>query len=722
MLILADIYVDIIGSSIMQDGNELFNTQIEWLNSIGSATFVIDSKNIVKFWSRSCEILTGVKSEEIINTNKHWRGFYSEERTCLADMVLDENWKDKTCLYDHVAKAPNTDRGLIASNWCQTPNGLKFLIFEANALYDENHNIVGVIETLSDATKLKQAEDESQMLSKAVEQSSSSVVITDPTGKIEFINPRFTEITGYLEKDVIGEQIDLIRPQNSDNETYKKIEKELARAGQWKGELQSVRKDGSLYWERCCLALIRDTDGKVTHLVGVQDDITSEYEAAQKLNYDATHDALTGLINRRGFEEKAEELINSNHPDKTKHSLCFIDLDQFKIVNDTCGHEAGDELLRRISKIFTDNVRKNDTLARLGGDEFVILMENCDIEHSFRLATTLLKVIQSFDFLWQGESFKVGLSIGIVVFDNSITSLIELMRQADSACYIAKDLGRNRIQIYSDDDSVLNKRQSEIKWVTKIQKALDEDAFYLDAQSIQSLDGETSVHYELLVRMRDDNGANIPPNEFLPSAERYNLIALIDRWVIKKTFELLAEYPTFLQQVNFVSVNLSGQSLVNDELKVFIENQLEKTGISGSKLCFEITETSAIKNLTTAINLINGLKEHGCSFAIDDFGSGLSSYGYLKNLPVDYLKIDGIFVKEIVDDPIDYALVKSINEVGHILNIKTIAEYVENNEIKGMLKAIGVDYAQGYSISRPVHFEEILERSKNMLDMKKYIA
>ncbi len=703
----------------MHDKNGLINSRIEWLNSIGSAAFVIDVNNIVRFWSRSCEILTGIESEEVLNTNKHWKGFYSEERTCLADMVLDEAWKEKVHLYEHIKAAPNTERGLIASNWCQTPSGLKFLIFEANALFDDSKNMVGVIETLSDATELKKAQDELQTLSMAVDHCSSSVLITDPDGKIEFVNPRFSEITGFLRNEVIDKDINLIRPDDHCNNSYKEIGKALDSTGEWKGELQSVRKDGSHYWERCSLSVVKDTGGNVTHLVGVQDDITSEYEATQKLNYDATHDALTGLINRRGFEEKAETVIRNNKVNNRKHSLCFIDLDQFKIVNDTCGHEAGDELLRRISNIFTDNVRKSDTLARLGGDEFAILMEDCELEYSYQRATTLLKVIQDFDFLWQGESFKVGLSIGIVVFDNSVTNLIDLMRQVDSACYIAKDMGRNRIQVYSADDSQLNKRQSEIKWVSRIQKALDEDSFYLDAQPIEALDTNEKAHYELLVRMRDEQGQSIFPNEFLPSAERYNFISLIDRWVIRKALSLLADTPAFLKQINFISINISGQSLANDELIDFICAQFDKTGVDGSKLCFEITETSTIKNLKTAVNLINELKKHGCSFAIDDFGSGLSSYAYLKNLPVDYLKIDGIFVKEIVNEPIDYALVKSINEVGHILNIKTIAEFVENNEIKGMLKAIGIDYVQGYGISKPVNFEGLLEQSNNVIEIKK---
>ncbi|MBL1142509.1 MAG: EAL domain-containing protein [Proteobacteria bacterium] len=696
------------------------NSHTELLNSIGSAAFVIDSNNKVIFWSRSCETLTGLKSETVLNTNKHWMGFYSKERPCLADMVLDEDWEDKVYLYNNIKRAPSTERGLVASNWCQTSGGLKFLIFEANALFDDDNNITGVIETLSDATELKKMEEELQILSRAVEHSSSAVFITNSESIVEFVNPRFCENTGYSNKEIVGKHINVIR--QSDDEKLKEIEDSLQETGEWQGEIRSVRKDGSYYWDRCSLSKVKNSDDHVLHLVGVQDDVTFEYEAVQKLNYDASHDALTGLVNRRGFEINANKLIRNENINNIKHSLCFIDLDQFKIVNDTCGHEAGDELLRRISKIFIDNVRKNDTLARLGGDEFVILMENCDIEHSHRVASNLLKLIQNFHFSWEGETFKVGLSIGIVVFDESTTDLIELMRQADSACYVAKDMGRNRIQIYAPDDSELNKRHSEIKWVTRIPKALNEDSFYLDAQSIESLSDKNELHYELLIRLCGDNGEGILPNVFLPSAERFNYISAIDEWVIKKSLTLLAENPGFLDQIKFISINLSGQSLANEKLGDFISNQLSETGVDGKKICFEITETSAIKNLNTATNLIHHLKKYGCSFAIDDFGSGLSSYAYLKNLPVDYLKIDGLFVKDIVNDPIDYALVKSINEVGHILNVKTIAEFVENHETKGMLKAIGVDYVQGYGIAKPVNFEKLLIRSNNTNELNAKIV
>jgi len=691
-----------------EKNKEYINDHTEWLDSLGAAAFVIDVNHRVLFWSRSCEILTGVSSADVINSNRHWMGFYEAERPCLADMVLDDDWENKTFLYDHIEKAPSTFRGLKANNWCETPAGKKFLIFEANALFDKDNNIIGVLETLSDVTTLKNLEEDLEVLSKAVENCSSSVIITDPKGIIEFVNPNFCKTTGYSIKEAVGSSINIIRVE--DQSVQKEINASIVKSGEWKGEMLSKKKDGSHYWDRCALSIICGEDGNIKHFVGIQEDISKEYDLAKKLNYEASHDKLTDLKNRREFEYCAEQLLSNKNEMSKDHSMCFMDLDNFKIINDTCGHAAGDELLRQVSSLFKECVRKNDLLARLGGDEFGILMENCELQHSNRVAISLLKAIEDYQFNWEGRNFRIGISIGIVVFNNEIPDLIELLRRADSACYMAKDLGRNQICAYCPENSELAERHGEMQWVTRIQNALDEDRFFLEAQAIVPLDANKhDIHYELLVRMRDDDGNSIPPGAFLPSAERYSLIVKLDQWVVKNAFSLLASYPAFQKQIHFVSINLSGQSLANENLLEFIVSQLKEKGIDGKKICFEITETSAITHIVNAIKFIRGIKEYGCSFALDDFGSGHSSFAYLKNLPVDYLKIDGLFVKNIVEDSVDFALVKSINEVGKILNIKTIAEFVENDDIKSMLGDIGVDYGQGYGIGKPGSFEALLK-------------
>jgi diguanylate cyclase (GGDEF)-like protein/PAS domain S-box-containing protein len=571
---------------------------------------------------------------------------------------------------------------------------------------------------IQDITERKQADEELQKLSRAVEYSSSAVFTTDLEGNVEYINPKFTEITGYTKEDIIGKNPRLLNSGETLEEVYDDLWATITTGGEWKGEFHNRKKDGSLYWSRNSISGVKNSEGVVTHYVAIQEDITHEYELNVQLSYQASHDALTGLINRREFERRAERLFSTIKQDKTEHALCYMDLDQFKVVNDTCGHTAGDELLRQLSMLLQNAVRKRDTLARLGGDEFGILMEHCSLDHAHRVATTLQKAVQNFQFAWEGHGFKVGVSIGLVAITEAMPNLTELLKQADAACYMAKDKGRNCIHVYSGEDTELTRRHGEMQWVTRLQRALDEDRFCLYAQPIVPLDSRADKHYELLIRMKDEKGKIIRPGAFLPAAERYNLITQLDRWVIGKAIDLLRAHPAFVNQIRFVSINLSGQSLADNNILNFIISQLDASGLEGDMICFEITETAAISNLISAQKFISTLKEIGCHFALDDFGSGFSSFGYLKNLPVDYLKIDGMFVKDIVDDPIDHAMVKSINEIGQVMGMQTIAEFVENDEIKGMLREIGVNYAQGYGIGRPLPFDELLGRSNNVSDIK----
>jgi len=556
----------------------------------------------------------------------------------------------------------------------------------------------------------KRAEEKIVKLSQAVESSSSMVIITDLEGIIEYVNPKFTEVTGYTREEVMEKNINILNSEGTSEDAYIDLWDTVQSDGIWKGEFNNRKKDGALYRDRASIAGIRNAEGIITHYVSIQEDVTQEYELSKKLSFQASHDALTGLINRREFEHRAERLLSTHQQDETEHALCFMDLDQFKIVNDTCGHIAGDELLRQIAMILQQEVRKRDTLARLGGDEFAVLMEHCSLDQANRLASSLLMAVQDYQFSWEEHSFNVGVSIGVVAITEITPNLTELLKQADAACYMAKDLGRNRIHVFHTEDKELVHRHGQMQWVERIYQALNENRFCLYAQAIEPLGNSTDKHYELLIRMKDKNGKLILPGAFLPAAERYNLIGKLDRWVIGKTFDLLTENPAFVEQINFISINLSGESLADDNILNFIITQLDKTSIDGSKICFEITETAAISNLSFATKFISTLKDLGCRFALDDFGSGLSSFGYLKNLPVDYLKIDGMFVKDIVEDPIDRAMVKSINEIGKVMGMKTIAEFVENDVIKDMLKEINVDFAQGYGVGMPLDFVELLAR------------
>lgn len=431
-------------------------------------------------------------------------------------------------------------------------------------------------------------------------------------------------------------------------------------------------------------------------------------DSQDELTYQANHDQLSGLPNRRGFEANLKRVLKGRKFEQAPHVLCYLDLDQFKVVNDTCGHLAGDELLRQLGRLLKDNIRSRDVLARLGGDEFGILMEHCDIEHACQVAQSLIDKIGNYRFIWDNQLFSVGASIGVAPITESILNITELLRNADIACYAAKDAGRSCLRVYEEGSSDFEQIHGDLEWTTKINHALEENRFCLYAQKIKSIESDTrDLHYEVLIRMQNADGSHTPPGLFLPAAERYHLITKLDKWVIETQFRYLFEHPEHLQRLSVCAINLSGPSLTSVDFQKMVIGCLEKYDIPAQKICFEITETAAITNLSDATSFIKIMSDKGCLFALDDFGTGLSSFAYLKYLPVDYLKIDGVFVKGIVDDPIDYAMVKSINEIGQVMGKKTIAEFVENKEIEDKLKIIGVDYSQGYGIARPCPIDEL---------------
>lgn len=437
------------------------------------------------------------------------------------------------------------------------------------------------------------------------------------------------------------------------------------------------------------------------------------YEQKELASFQASHDALTGLINRREFERRVNAAIECSFQDGSHHILLYVDLDQFKIVNDTCGHIAGDMLLRQLSEILKEKTRQEDTLARLGGDEFGLLFEYCKLKDGLEIAQNLLEVIKEFRFSWNSKLFNIGASIGVVEFSAQSGNYFDILSAADSACYSAKDDGRNRIKIYKNEDVELNRRKGEMLWTTRLLQALENDHLMLYCQPITPLNSNITYgtkHCEILVRLKDEEGEIIYPDSFIMAAERYNLISAIDRWVIKHTFLFMQQYKA-LNNNNFdlkLSVNLSGVSLGDKETLEFIEEQFKKYAPVPGAIGIEITETAAIQNLSQAVMFMKCLKKYGCQFSLDDFGSGLSSFYYLKSLPVDFVKIDGGFVCDMENDPLDTALVKSINEIGHVMGKKTIAEFVSNRNIANMCKDIGIDFAQGYYFSKPFPIERLL--------------
>lgn len=435
-------------------------------------------------------------------------------------------------------------------------------------------------------------------------------------------------------------------------------------------------------------------------------------ESERRLSWQASHDPLTELVNRREFEQHLQQAVVSATISDCQHALCYLDLDQFKIVNDTCGHVAGDELLRQVSAAFKTGLRKTDILARLGGDEFGVLLYQCPLVQAVRIADKLREQIQEFRFSWDNKTFSIGVSIGLVVIDADTESLASVLSAADAACYAAKNNGRNRVHIYQLDDRELAQQRGEMQWVSRIPKALEENRFRLYSQRIVPIARtETFEHHEILLRLEDETERIVSPMAFIPAAERYHHMYLIDRWVISTLFAHLEQHyqncacNQTQHRLSRYGVNLSGDSINDDRFVEFVQEKFVLHRIPPAIICFEITETVAIRNLAKAAQFINKFKAIGCHFALDDFGSGMSSFAYLKNLPVDYLKIDGVFVKDIVKDAIASEMVEAIARIASVMKIQTIAEFVENDNILSKLRSLGVDYAQGYGIGKPSPFD-----------------
>ena len=427
-------------------------------------------------------------------------------------------------------------------------------------------------------------------------------------------------------------------------------------------------------------------------------------DAEDAIRYMAYHDTLTSLNNRNEFDIRLRHALLSAKHNKMQHAVLYLDLDQFKIINDTCGHVAGDQLLKQLSAQLQKQIRNGDTLARLGGDEFGVLLENCPLNQAHLVAEKLLDAVKSFSFAWQNRNFAIGVSIGMVVVDEKSKNVDAIMSAADMACYSAKDQGRNRIRLYLDADTEFSQRRGEMDWVNRIKTALDANQFQLFCQSIVPLsDTSLSPHHELLIRLKADDGEIILPGAFLPAAERFDLMPQLDRWVINGVFQYLSKLnktPRSAMSGPFF-INLSGASLMDSSLFDYIQEQLAIYDIPPHMICFEVTETVAISNLDVTARFMARCRNIGIQFALDDFGSGFCSFSYLKTIPVDYLKIDGGFVQNMLEDKIDCSIVESVNNIGHVAGLKTIAEYAESRAIMNKLAGLGVDFAQGYCVDHP---------------------
>jgi diguanylate cyclase (GGDEF)-like protein/PAS domain S-box-containing protein len=565
--------------------------------------------------------------------------------------------------------------------------------------------------------RLERATSRVQLLLDATDE---GIIGLDEVGSCTFVNPAALRILDCRPKDVLGHDFsELVRHIRENGEELlghdSPIHRCLTEGRRYRsgGDELFTRGDRCFPVELAVSPIHTQGQEQAQGAVLVFQEVTEKRTLQHQLQFQALHDPLTGLLNRRGFEAKLTELLDSARRDRRQHALCFLDMDQFKVVNDTCGHIAGDELLRQIPDVLRRQVRDSDVLARLGGDEFALLLENCTLEDAERIATAVRDDVRGFRFVWQHRSFAVGVSIGVVGINAESQGPVSVLGAADTACYIAKEQGPGHVHVSHPHDLAVIRRRGEMRWVARLRRAVEDDQFQLFYQSIAALDHleQEPLRHEILLRMEDGTGGVILPGVFVPAAERYHLMSVVDAWVVEHALRLLAAeiVPRPELHAHRFGINLSGESLRSRELLERIEQAIARHGVPPTMLYFEITETAAITNLGAAIAFMERLQALGCHMALDDFGSGMSSFSYLKHLPVDYLKIDGSFVRDIVRNRVDQSIVRAAHTVGEELGIATVAEHVETPETLKCLRDIGVAYGQGFAIARPAPLAAFVE-------------
>ena len=546
------------------------------------------------------------------------------------------------------------------------------------------------------------------------------VVTTNPRGKITYMNPAAEKLTGWTTEEAVDKKfIDEILDVNddldldffSDDEVSSLDGREQERKA---GKSTIKRRDGEEIYIEESIAEMTGEDDEITGYVVVVRDISKRLRMENKLSQQATQDALTKLANRLEFKRQLDDLLFGLNEKSGTHLLCFMDLDRFKLVNDTAGHTAGDEILRQVAQLMASMVRQGDLIARLGGDEFAFILRDCMPENGVRVMQNIVTKICQNRFVFGDEAFALGASVGLVELRPD-TDAETALTQADSACYLAKG-GSQSVQLYASDIKELSEQKGQAEWAARVDSALvanDFELFYQPIEKTSNKDGGQCLvaHYEVLVRMIDHDGGHFMPGQFIPAATRYNLMPQLDRWVVNKALEWCGENPEILDPQR-LAINIDGASLCDEKFLTYVENCLYDYEVDCSKIVFELTENSVIANMNAAMTFINTLKKRGCQFSLDDFGTGMSSFEYLKSLPVDYLKIDGSFIKDVLTDEIDEAVVRSIYKIGRAMNMDTIAEYVESNEIRAKLSEIGVDFVQGFGIAKPRPLSELERLSK----------
>ncbi|MGD8927168.1 MAG: EAL domain-containing protein [Thioalkalispiraceae bacterium] len=674
------------------------------LRSTPFPVMLLNHKRQVMQINEACERLFGLESRQAMAEScEQFIDCYHKQNACpLLDQHREIELEAGSCLVNQ----PN-ETHILRSAVLLTEKD-EPIILEA---------FVDITDRYRAEQELKQANQQNRLL---LESTSEGIFGIDRHLRFTFVNHAAAEMFGYNAEDLLGREMhDFIHCADENGMSIREEDMAIYHTLKY----GKKRSTDAVFTARNAQPIpIQYSSSPVfennllTGAVVVFRNVAEQRALNKKMEYMATHDSLTGLLNRNEFERLLKEQISLCRKRHQVAALSYIDLDQFKLVNDTCGHAAGDALLRQLTSVLQNNMREQDYLARLGGDEFGILYCDCDTDTAMRLTQEVCKIIEEFRFIWEGKSFSTKASAGVALIDDSIEDDSSLMSDADSACYIAKESGRNTVHLYENHDEAVTKRKSEMIWVTRLNEALLRNQFELYFQPIVHRgDSDCCRFIEFLVRLHqpdysEDDNITLP-GAFIPAAERYDLMPQVDRWVTKHAIEWIVKHNGSNPQLELCSINLSGHTIGNTEFAKFIEDQFCAHPNIAHKICFEITETAAVADLKRAIDFIEFIKSFGCLFALDDFGSGMSSFSYLKNLPVDFLKIDGTFVRDMAADRVDFAMVEAINQVGQVMGIKTIAEFVENQSIVNQLYMIGVDYMQGHHLARPQPISQFSSQS-----------
>lgn len=584
------------------------------------------------------------------------------------------------------------------------------IAWSVKSVFHDDESLAGVVCVGNDITQHEPKGDlllpERYMTEKVFEHINDGVITFDQSGVVRYLNPVAEQMTGWTLSDAKGlllqDVFHIVDRHNRRSAVDRLLvtSKDALHEARTSSHILLRRDDWEFVIEET-ITPVHDKNGVLIGAAIIFRDASSMNGVGQDALYQSSHDALTGLINRTEFESHVHQALANAKSDGRQHAFCYLSIG---ILRDAVDNLLHDNILKQVSSLLYAKVRDTDVLARIADNEFGVLLKNCSLENAQEAAQSFCNEINWHSFIHDGEKIDVILNVGLIPITSGCGGLLDVMRIADSACYVARDKGRNRIHVYKVQDITLQSRQSELQWIHQIRQALDENSFQLYCQSIVplALDAkDQQIHHEILLRMQDENGAIIRPGLFIPSAERYNLMPSIDRWVVKNALKILSEKLERHQPLGIFSINLSAQSLDDENFLAFVVDQLDRTNVPANSICFEITESTAISNLISATRFMSILRGMGCRFSLDDFGRGFSSYGYLKNLHIDYLKIDGSFVRDLSNDPVDHAMVESINQIGHIMGVQTIAEFVESEDVLEKLISLGVDHVQGYQLGKP---------------------